>query len=608
MCGIAGTVDIPLTNAVLALLCHRGPDDEGITQHELAGRKINFGHRRLSIIDLSEAGHQPMTSHCGKFVIVFNGEIYNHQELRSKLSDIRFRGHSDTETIVNYLARFGIQSVADFNGIFAFALLDIAKEKLYLARDRYGVKPLYYSLNAGKFLFASEIRPIRSFVASHLNLENLATLLKLRYCPSPLTLFDNIFKLRPGHIGTLDLETMKLETSSFIAPVKLNTSISFPDAVREYGQLFENAVKRQLMSDVDVGMWLSGGVDSALVTQFAAKHYSGKLKTFTVGFTEESDANELDEAMETAKLLNTEHHEVKIGAKEFDDVLKKLVTIIEEPLGTTSTIPLYYLNELVCKHVKVVLSGQGADEPLGGYTRYQGELYREFIPGILISIIAGLGGSAFRKNEKLHRALYALGEKDVIARFEKTYALFTDDEISRLIGTNSTKSRESIRYFYDLLNGKERTPVEAMMSNDLRMNLSDDLLLYADKISMHFSVEARVPLLDNDLVDFVESLPASYRLRRGKGKLVHKAFAEQSLPERIVHRKKKGFKSPTEKWFRESVGSKYRELLSSENSKFANYFSRHEIHRLFDDHQRGINREKQIFTIVSLYYWMEEYL
>src|SRR5690606_13694962 len=172
MCGIAGTVDIQLTNAALALLCHRGPDDEGITQHELAGRKINFGHRRLSIIDLSEAGHQPMTSHCGKFVIVFNGEIYNHQELRSKLSDIRFRGHSDTETIVNYLARFGIQSVADFNGIFAFALLDIAKEKLYLARDRYGVKPLYYSLNAGKFLFAFEIRPIRSFVASHLNLEN----------------------------------------------------------------------------------------------------------------------------------------------------------------------------------------------------------------------------------------------------------------------------------------------------------------------------------------------------------------------------------------------------------------------------------------------------
>lgn len=608
MCGILGSVNYPFGEEVLDIMRHRGPDDCGIETFHLANQLITFGHRRLAIVDLSDAGHQPMASNCGNFLIVFNGEIYNHQELRTKLTDIPFRGHSDTETIVNYIAKYGIKAIKDLNGIFALGLVDKVNNKLHVVRDRYGVKPIYYCHSDDKFAFSSEIKPLKALMPSHLSTENLALLLKLRYSPSPYTLFANIEKVRPGHISTLDLNTHEFTTDCFIKKVPINNEISLSDAVHEYGKYFENAVKRQLMSDVDVGMWLSGGLDSALVTHFAVKHYAGKLKTFTVGFADQSEANELSEARRTAGLFDTEHHEVVINSSQFHNIFQKLISIIEEPLGTTSIIPLYYLNELVSKHVKVALSGQGADEPLGGYARYQGELYRKRIPSFLWRAMSRYAGKLFEKNEKVQRAIYAMSEQSVVERFNRTYALFSDEELDSLIGFNSDRSIETINYYYGLLNGEDCEPVEAMMSNDLRMNLSDDLLLYADKISMHFSVEARVPLLDNELVDFIESLPYQYRLRIGQGKIIHKLFAEQCLPHAIVHQKKKGFKTPAEKWFRENVDQKYCELLTSGNSRFSSHFAPEEVRKLFAQHQKGINKEKQIFTLVSIYYWMEEFI
>lgn len=605
MCGILGAVNGTINNDLLDLIEHRGPDDGGIEEITVGGTKVAFGHRRLSIQDLSAAGHQPMSSTCGKYSIIFNGEIYNHYELREKLPDVAFHGHSDTETIVNYLAKYGMDSVKDLNGIFAFALLDIEKEKMYLARDRFGVKPLYYVHNNKEFLFSSEIRSLQAMIEDNIDLDNLALLLKLRYNPSPTTLYKNILKLEPGHYLSIDLANNKIDKTSFLQPVAINHAITFEEALTQYEVLFEQAIKRQLIADVEVGILLSGGIDSALVAYYAQKYSDKPIKSFTIGFSEHDNTDETADAQETATLLGTEHYEIKISDDEFENVFKKCINIIEEPLGTTSIIPMYYLNKLASEHVKVVLTGQGADEPLGGYKRYQGEIVREKFPNFIFAMLKPI--SSFIKNEQIHRALNALGENDIIKRFSLIYALMKDKEVQKLIGTSTHQDEALIHYFYTLLDGDTKHGTEAMMANDLHMNLSDDLLLYTDKISMHFSIEARVPLLDNELVAFIESLPYEYRINGKEGKYIHKKFAEKVLPKEIIYRKKKGFQSPTEKWFKEEKGIRYKELLLNPKSHFAKYFDLDVVQTYFDDHRNGKrNYEKQLFTLISLYYWMEK--
>lgn len=607
MCGIVGTINKPFDNNTLDLIKHRGPDDGDIVNLNIAQNDVYLGHRRLSIQDLSAAGHQPMRSACGKFVIIFNGEIYNHLELREKLPDIEWRGHSDTETIVNYIARYGIESVRDFNGIFGFSLVDIDAAKLYVARDRYGVKPIYYHVDEKKFVFGSEIRPLNKLVDAAIDKNNLAILLKLRYNPAPTTLYDTIQKLRPGHILTYDIQSHETDIRSFIAPIRVVEAISFDNALKRYGELFEQAIRRQLLADVEVGVLLSGGIDSALVAYYAQKHSDKPIKTFTIGFEEDDESDETIDARETARILGTEHYEIKINDKEFEEIFKECIGIVEEPLGTTSIIPMYYLNKLVSSHgIKVVLTGQGADEPLGGYARYLGERMYGKVPGFVFEMLKPL--SEFVKNESIYRAIHSLGEKDTVKRWEKIYALFSDKEIKKIIKVDDTKSRELIEYFYKLLDGKSKDGTNAMMSNDIRMNLCDDLLLYTDKISMHFSIEARVPMLDNNLVDFIESLPLQHKIYGKEGKYIHKKFAESVLPKEIIYRKKKGFKSPTEQWFRGEKGLKYKNMLINSASVLGSFFDLDEVGRIFDLHLNGKrNMEKQLFTLISIYYWMENH-
>jgi asparagine synthase (glutamine-hydrolysing) len=607
MCGIVGAINKPFNNDILDLIKHRGPDDSEILNLLIKDNKITLGHRRLSIQDLSSAGHQPMYSACKKFVIIFNGEIYNHLELRKKLNGIDFQGHSDTETIVNYIAKFGIESVKDFNGIFGFSLVDIENNKLYVVRDRYGVKPIYYYNQNNELLFASEMRPIEKLINTNIDKDNLATLLSLRYNLSPTTLYKNIHKLRAGHIVEYDLKDNNIDIYSYILPIKINKNISFDEALSRYGKLFEQAIKRQLLADVEVGILLSGGIDSALVAYFAQKYSDKPIKTFTIGFEEDDDSDETSDARESARILGTEHYEIKITDNQFENIFKKCIEIVEEPLGTTSIIPMYFLNELVSKHgIKVVLTGQGADEPLAGYKRYQGEVLASKVPGFIFDLLKPL--SKFIKNESIFRALNSLGEKDIIKRFELIYSLFSKDEIKRLVNVEESQSYDLIKYFYELLDGKTKDSTNAMMSNDMRMNLCDDLLLYTDKISMNFSIEARVPILDNDLIDFVESLPLENKLKGKEGKYIHKKFAESVLPKEIIYREKKGFKSPTEKWFKGDKGLEYKNMLIKRNTLFSDFFNIHEVSKIFDIHREGKrNMEKQLFTLISLYYWMENY-
>lgn len=603
MCGILGAINFNFDSNILDTIQHRGPDYSEIQHYEFNNNSICFGHRRLSILDLSPSGNQPMTTPDNQLSLIFNGEIYNHLDLKKDIKNIDFIGHSDTETIINYIAQNGINSVADFNGIFAFGLLDRKKEKLYLVRDPFGVKPIYYYLSGNQLIFSSEIRPIKKMIATNLEEANLAELLKLRYNPSPDTLYSNILKLRPGHILEFDLNNHTSSISSYIKNVSVNTNTTFNKALDQYGQLFENAIQRQLMADVEIGTLLSGGVDSALVTYFAQKHSKHPIKTYTVGFEGDNAVNELEYAQETASILGTHHHEITISQDDFKNGLEKISQIVEEPLGTTSIIPMYYLNQEVAKTLKVVLTGQGADEPLGGYDRYKGEIYRNHVPNFMFKMAKPF--STKIKNEKLSRSLNALGETNIIKRFEKIYSLFRDDEIFRLLHRSDTQSYQRIAYFYELLDCKSKKSVEAMMSVDTRMNLADDLLIYTDKVSMNFGLETRVPLLDTELVSYIESLPYSYRIKNGVGKHIHKEFAKTILPDSIVNRKKLGFQSPTKEWFQGSMGATYYNELKNSNSFFFEIFDKQEVLNFFIIHQSGINKEKQIFLLLSLYYWFK---
>lgn len=607
MCGILGSVNLRLGSECLDLLAHRGPDGQGHETFEVGPHQVALGHRRLAIVDLSPAGNQPMVTACGGYAIVYNGEIYNHQDLRTSMPQALFRGHSDTETCLHYLAANGIRGLARFNGIFAVGFLNVRERKLFLARDPFGVKPLYYWVQAGRVMFSSELRPIQECVHDTIDLENLAELLRLRYSPSPDTLFRNIRKVRPGHVVEVDLsgDLPVVGEYCFGQRPEPIAELSFEKALCRYGDLLDRAVERQLMSDVEIGVLLSGGVDSALIAAIAQRHSSYRLKAFTVGFNGASDADEIEDAAETARTIGLDHFVVRMGSTDFFDDVRKCVSFVEEPLATTSLVPMFRLARCAASHVKVVLSGQGADEAMGGYQRYQLELLKRFLPPIGGAMAAGFMSTIGVRNDAVLRGVRALGERDDLCRILDAHTVFSTEEIQCLIGRPDTRALNRMKYFYDLLGCTERAhPVEAMMSLDLRMALPDDLLLYTDKITMRHSIECRVPLLDCDLVRFIDSLPYRYRLRIGSGKIIHKRFAETVLPANVIKRKKKGFLSPTDTWFGDPGPLK--ETLLAPESVFASFFDLRAVARVVAEHEKGFDRSRQIFLLLSIYYWFED--
>jgi asparagine synthase (glutamine-hydrolysing) len=609
MCGILGSINKIVDRELLQLIKHRGPDGQDIWHETYNCNNLYLAHTRLSILDLSEAGNQPMVSQCGNYVLIFNGEIYNHLELRAGLSFKNLKGHSDTETLLYYLIENGVNGIKNLNGIFAFAFWNRITGEMMLVRDKFGVKPLYYYQDDKHFVFSSEIRPIRKFVPGHLDKKALSILLSLRYVPSPYTLFQDIFKLRPGHYMIINIENNRLKSQIFNYDNTHHVTyskLSFSEAIVEYGKKLNNAVERQIMSDVDLGVLLSGGVDSALVANAISKVSNKKIQAFTVGFDSKYTVNELDLAARTAKLFGMEHNTVKISPDSFFDIFEECSRIVEEPLATTSFIPMYYLSKLASEKVKVVLTGQGADEPLGGYGRYQGEILHEKIPlsaRRLISILIKLSRT---KKESLLRGANSLPIDDDITRFLYTYSLFSPDEIVKMQGGNNIMlAQDLILYYYNSLNCSEyKTSTERMMAIDQRMDLVDDLLLYTDKITMNFSMECRVPFLDHALVEFIDSLPLKYKVVRGNGKIIHKAYAESVLPVDIINRPKFGFQSPTDIWFRE-LFDEIESILVGSSSKLIDYFDKNEIKKILNKHKSGYNKEKQIFLLLSLNYWLE---
>ena len=607
MCGILGSVNMSFSNEDLQSLAHRGPDDTGMHAVEVASAEVQLGQTRLAILDLSDAGHQPMCSSCGQYAIIFNGEIYNHLDLRKKLPNINYRGHSDTETLLHYLQHHGIKGVADLNGIFSLAFLDHNSDRLHLVRDPFGVKPLYYSLvDSHGLVFSSELKAMRAVLGdTSMNKDALATLLQLRYNPAPDTLFEGLQKVRPGHIVTIDLSKPGQISQSIFYGKKIRKKESLAsDVVQTYGDHVQRAVQRQLLSDVEIGVFLSGGIDSAMVAKLAQAQNSSPLKAFTVGFSGVHAEDETEAAQYTASLLGLEHHIIKIDFEDFLTQLEECCKIVEEPLATTSIIPMYNLSKLASQHVKVVLTGQGADEPLGGYPKYRGELLQQYLPGVVRKLLPPILKWIGVKDDAMERAGKALSIQDELLRYLTVSEVFTPHEIWDLIGIDNLKVRANIEYMHQQIQAHGQTTVERMMALDARLNLADDLLNYTDKITMHFSMECRVPFLDLEFIQFVESLPRSLKLNLKTGKIVHKKYAQRILPHEIINRKKQDFKSPTQLWFRRESNT-LREILLEGGTNFSQVFNPDAVSSIIDQHYSGFNRERHLFLLLSIYYWMK---
>ncbi len=621
MCGIAGvfnfqsqdTVSEELLKRMCDAIKHRGPDDEGFFIDPVS--RVGFGHRRLSIIDLS-GGKQPMPNDAEDVWIVFNGEIYNFPELKKELLDkgYVFRNRSDTEVIVNLYKEYGVEAFDRLNGIFAFAIYDKKDRSVILARDRFGVKPLYYWLNKGKVVFASEMKAIfqDESVPKELDTESLDSFLTFRYNPSPQTMFKGVKKLYPGHYLKIELDKgWELKSFTQDSP-RIDVRISEQDAVAEYRRLLEAAVKRQMISDVPVGLFLSGGVDSAVLGVLMQKHYKEKINTFTIGFEGQGDYNELEDARVSAKLIGSDHHEMTLSQADYMKFFYESFTVTEEPIAETTIPALYYVSKLAAKHLKVVLAGQGADEPMAGYHRYLGAHFIGKYGNILKALPLGLASKFIPRNERFKRAVYVSRFSGELEKILAIYTIFDPEQKKLLYNgrahTNGNNVNETItNRLY-----AEAKDLPDMLSKilyiDTRMSLPDDLLLFNDKITMANSLEMRVPFLDIELVKFLESLPSSMKLKGTQRKYIHKKAVEAWLPNEIIYRKKRGFMTPMDEWLQNDMALTVKKIVNDKASASRKFFDVGYIDRMIDLHRaRKENYQRHIFALLSFELWYKTF-
>ena len=620
MCGICGIYNFrnsePAEKQLIQLMAkqiiHRGPDDEG---YYVKG-SIGLGMRRLSIIDIA-GGHQPMCNETGTIWIVLNGEIYNFKELRREL-EVRnhvFQTRSDTETIIHAYEEWGLDAIAKLNGLFGFALWDSSKQELILARDVFGIKPLYYKEHNGRFLFGSEIKAILAdpAVERNVDLASLNDFLTFSFVPSPYTLFSGINKLPPGHVLLVTTDGVILKRfSNKLGDLQVKSENEWLVALRAE---IEAAVHRQMVADVPVGVLLSGGVDSATIATLMQQFSGQPIHTFTVGFAGKFEQNELAAARRSADLIGSQHHEAVITADEYARFLPNSLWYLEEPVATASTLAFYWICKLAREHVKVVLTGQGADEPFSGYWRHLGEYYGSWYRGIPSSIrqyaIMPLIESLHR-NERLKRAVRSLGIPDPVERLAQVYTIFDGDLRRRLYpnglpNSDYRQATEFVKYWQNEV--KQLDGLSQMTYVDARFSLPDNLLMYGDKMSMAVSLEARVPFLDLDLMRLVESMPPQLKIRGWTQKYILKRAMTAWISPEIIQRKKIGFLTPVDQWFRRDLRKYIRDRLLTPGSACSYYFNSAVINSLITDHENGRHDNKrQLFSLLTFELWYEQFI
>lgn len=624
MCGICGIheykthkpVDQQVLADMLQVLHHRGPDDSGM----FFDKEIALGMRRLSIIDL-DGGKQPISNEDGSITTVFNGEIYNYQSLREELEG---RGHrlataSDTEVIVHLYEDFGQECVQHLRGMFGFAVWDARKHRLLLARDRLGIKPLYYTQAGGRLIFGSEIKAILQHpsVQVLLNQEGLNNFLSLKYVPAPQTMFEGIHALPPGYLLTCDENGVKVRRYWDLSFANhRNVHVREETYAEQLEALLRESVKLHLTSDVPFGAFLSGGVDSSTIVALMSQFLSEPVKTYSVGFEGHGEKfSELPYARLVAKKFQTDHHEVFIRASHLEDLAQKVVWHLDQPLAEHATLANYMVAELASRDVKMVLTGEGGDELFAGYARYSGERLSPFfrrIPKTAKSLVLAAGAHLpGLRRQKL--ALYALSQPEEAARFVNWFPLFNSDMKQDLL---SEDLKDSLRgcdtdsvFEQHLACSDAREPLNRMLYVDTKLWLPDLLLARGDKMSMAVSLEARVPLLDHKLVEFAATLPQNLKVKGLMRKYLLKKVSRRLLPPEIIDRKKQGFPMPSSLWFRKEARPFVRDVLSPSALRRRGLFDPNFVGKLIEQHESGFaDHGALLWGLMSVELWQRVFM
>jgi asparagine synthase (glutamine-hydrolysing) len=618
MCGIAGQFNFqrhePVERETIVQMArsiaHRGPDDEGFF---IAG-PIGLGFRRLSIIDLA-GGHQPMSNSEGTVWIIFNGEIYNYKELRAELQSKghQLRTNSDTEVIIHGYKEWGTDVFNHLNGMFGLAIWDVQKERLVLARDPMGIKLIYYKIDNGTLTFGSEIRAILAAQKSGPDVDPTALnlFLRFRYTPSPLTIFQGIRKLAPGTMLVLEKGQCREERWYKFIPTPFATPKKKEEAVRELHELYRGAVKRHLLSDVPVGVLLSGGLDSGLLLALMNEQ-GGPWPAYTIGYGESFEDDELSDAGVTAGLLGARHVKVKLDQVEFERSLPKIVECLEEPIATSSIVPMYFVSQRARQDVKVALIGQGPDELFGGYTRHLGIHYGNWWRGLPAGLRSMVGFAVNRlpRSETLKRGVRSLSAADRLKRYQDVFSLAPRETIDGLFREDVLPDRDPhdlVEYWDALRPQMEHTDeLGGFQLLEIRSSLPDELLMYGDKLSMAHSLEVRVPYLDRTVVEYVQRLGANLKVRNGTRKWLHRQICQRYLSPRILKGKKRGFAANVvDQWFRSSLNGALRNVLLDESSLMFGLLNPRPVQRLLEGHQSGRqDNHKLLFSLVMLEQWL----
>ena len=626
MCGICGklmlasgaTVSPELVKAMADTIYHRGPDDEG---YYVSG-PIGLGFRRLSIIDL-KSGHQPVANEDGTVQIIFNGEIYNYKELRALLltKGHVFRTNSDTEVIVHLYEEFGPQCLDMLRGMFAFAIWDANTKTLFLARDRVGIKPLYYCLTDTSLVFASEIKAILADPSIRRDIapEMIDRFLTFLYVPGEETLLKGIRKLAPGHylIVRDGKTTIKQYWDlRFAEPAK---SRSLKDAEAELLSLLAESVELHMIADVPVGVLLSGGVDSTGVLSFATHATDKAVSSFTVGFSGGQVADERPYAKLAAEKFGTTHHDMTITAEDFVAFLPKYVWHMEEPVCEPPAIAMYYVSKLAREYVKVLLSGEGGDEAFGGYSNYRNLVWLERVKRGLSPLNGTVARGLSLADSLFHLPRVAKYVPLMSDRFPGYYYSrtsnpyrYTGNGLGKVYSADFARaidrehSLEPVRALQAHVEGQNT--LDAMLYIDTKSWLPDELLIKADKMTMANSVELRVPLLDHKVLEFAASLPPSFKLNGFTPKYILKKVLSQKIPTEILNRKKTGFPVPYESWLRNDLKDVIWSVLTDRRTIERGYFSKDAVEALLRANSNGTNYSKEIFSLMSFELWQRTFL
>lgn len=595
-----------MTNTIV----HRGPDDEG---YFLDG-PLGFGFRRLSIIDLS-GGHQPMSDQEESVWVVFNGEIYNFPELKRELQAHGhiFRTNSDTEVIIHGYKQWGDDVLNRLNGMFGLAIWDVRKRRLVLARDAFGIKLIYYRIDGDALYFGSEMRPIRAMMGGNAEVDatSLNLFLRYRFTPSPYTVLKGVRKLAPGTKLTVENGSFEVSRWYKFKPEPFAPAKSPAEAQQELLALYRAAIRRQLISDVPVGLLLSGGIDSGLLLGLMNLNGSS-WPTYTVGYGSSFADDELTDGAETAQVLGSKHTSIQISRSTFEQELPKIVTALEEPIAASSIVPMYFVCERARRDVKVALVGQGPDELFGGYKRHLGVRYGAYwanLPNWMRTPISSTV-VALPRNETLKRGIHSLAIPDRMSRYQEVLSLLPGDQVEGLFQEEllPRNAGDVIQRCWESMNDlmSQTDELGGLQFLEVRSTLPDELLMYADKLSMTHSLELRVPFVDKEIVEYVERLPASLKVRNGSRKWLHRQVCRTFLPESIVKRPKRGFASNVvDEWFRSVMDGKMADMLLDRESRMYKYLRPQAVSELFNQHAAGRHdHHKMLFSLVVLEEWL----